>query len=246
MLPNLEPFVGADSRLNRGFGLHWNLERKFAQYLMESVTKKSPQLANTGVEGCETTAASKAGLDFWQRVKEGSCRSGRSSMVWVCWRVGWRRLILQGIFSLNGDKRCCGRREVGVESETSFFMETLSDEVGFGQTGESSTVDITGSLTESARAVNFERRWVRGQLGPKDSRSELREKERPNRKWSTSQREGRWDTCKRRPKRRILQHMVNLEEMFPRETQAASNTRQRPKWEHAFLFSWTSITNKKQ
>ena len=96
-----------------------------------------------------------------------------------------------------------------MESKISFFIETLSDEVGSGETGEISTVDITGSLTETARAVTFERRWARGQLGPKDSRSELREKERPNRKWSTSQREGRWDTCKRRPKRRILQHMVN-------------------------------------
>ena len=118
-------------------------------------------------------------------------------------------MLLQGTFSLSGDKRCCVRSEGGVESKTSFFVETLSDEVGFGEIGEISIVDITGSLTETARAVNFERRWVRGQLGPKDSRSELREKERPNRRWSTSQREGRWDTCKRRPKRRILQHMVN-------------------------------------
>ena len=81
-------------------------------------------------------------------------------------------------------------------------QELLSDEVGFGETREISTVGITGSLTETARTVNFERRWVRGQLGPKDSRSELREKVRPNRKWSTSQREGRWYTFQRRPKRR--------------------------------------------
>ena len=84
-------------------------------------------------EGCEPTGASKAGLDFWQRFKEGSCRSGRSSMVWVCLRVGWRRLLLQGIFSLSGDKRCCVRSEGGVESKTSLFSETLSDEVGFGR-----------------------------------------------------------------------------------------------------------------
>ena len=129
-------------------------------------------------------------------------------MVWVCWRVGWRRLLLQEIFSLSGDKRCCVRSEGGVESKTSFFNETLSDEVGFGETREISLVDRR-SLTETARAVNFERRRVRGQLGPKDSRSELREEERPNRKRSTSQREGRWDTRKRRPIRRILQHMVN-------------------------------------
>ena len=37
---------------------------------MAGVTKKSLQLANTRVEGCEPTGASKAGLDFWQRVKE--------------------------------------------------------------------------------------------------------------------------------------------------------------------------------
>ena len=30
MLPNQEPFVGADTRLTRGFGqVHWNLEWKF-------------------------------------------------------------------------------------------------------------------------------------------------------------------------------------------------------------------------
>ena len=28
MLPNLEPFVGADTRLNRAFGLHWNLDKE--------------------------------------------------------------------------------------------------------------------------------------------------------------------------------------------------------------------------
>ena len=63
----VEMLPKADSRLNRGFGLHWNLDRKFAQYLMEWVAKKSPQLANTRVEGCEPTGASMAGLDFWQQ-----------------------------------------------------------------------------------------------------------------------------------------------------------------------------------
>ena len=75
------------------------------------------------------------------------------------------------------------------------ITETLSHEVGLGAIGESSIEDITGSLTEAARAVNFDRRGVCGQLGPKDSRSEFRGMERPNRKWSTSQRERRMGTC---------------------------------------------------
>ena len=223
MLPNLEPFVGADSRLNRGLGcigistgslrnVSWNgLRRKVLSWRTHEKKDVTPQeLQRRTHEKKDVKPQELQRLDWTSGsgFKEGSCRSGRSSMVWVCWRVGWRRLLLQGIFSLSGDTRCCVRSEGGVESKTSFFIKTLSDEVGFGETGVISIVDITGSLTETARAVNFERRWARGQLGPKDSRSELREKERPNRKWSSSQREGRCDTCKRRPKRRILQHMV--------------------------------------
>ena len=80
------------------------------------------------------------------------------------------------------DRRWCGCASVlagedffckgsSVSVVTKVAVSEASDEVGFGANGEISIEDITGSLTEAARAVNFERRGLRGQLGTKDTTS---------------------------------------------------------------------------
>ena len=81
--------------------------------------------------------------------------------------------------------------------------------MGFGETGEVSIVDITGSLTETARG-----RELRAQMGSWPAWTKRLEigiaRERTTEPQVEHQSERRTtDTCKRRTKRRILQHMVN-------------------------------------
>ena len=82
-----------------------------------------------------------------------------------------------------------------MESKTSLFMVILSDEVSFGDTGEISLVDRR-SLTETARAVNFE---PDGFVPAQTKRLEVgiaRERNDRTASGAPVREKGRWDTCK--------------------------------------------------
>ena len=171
-----------------------------------------------------------AGLEFWQRFEGRPLQKWRIvDGVGVLEGLRGEDWLLQGIFSFSGDKRCCVRREGRVESTTSFFIETLSDEVGFGETGEISIVDITEKFDGDGKS-----RELRAQMGSWPAwtkRLEIgiaRERTTEPQVEHQSERRTMGHVQAATEKKDIATHGY-LEEMFRGKTQAASNTRQRAK-----------------